>query len=123
MKVIVCGGRNYNNKDYVFAALDDFHVKNPISTVVHGAANGADTLAEFLAKRRNIPSIAYPAEWNKYNKAAGFIRNTKMIHEENPEMVLAFPGGNGTAHMCRLAKENGLLVHYFNEPIINEKIG
>lgn len=43
MKVIVCGGRDYQDRDAVWAALDKAHAQRPLSMVIHGGARGADT--------------------------------------------------------------------------------
>lgn len=105
MKVIVCGGRDYDDKDYLFACLEEFHQSTPITTLVHGAAKGADTLAgDWAATHPEIEIKAYPANWQLYGKAAGRVRNLTMLIEEKPDCVIAFPGGFGTKHMVSIAK-------------------
>jgi hypothetical protein len=110
MKVLVCGGRLYANKEKVDAALNAIHKKHGIELIIHGAAKGADTLAAEWAKRYKIPVQAYSADWAQYGKPAGFIRNQKMLDLGEPDLVLAFPGGAGTEMMCALAERYGVKV-------------
>lgn len=101
--IIVCGGRNYDDKETLFAALDHLHKNRPIGTLIHGAASGADTLACQWANSRNVFSVGCMADWKRNGKAAGPIRNAIML-TWNPDGVVAFPGGSGTADMKRQAE-------------------
>ena len=100
---LVCGGRDYSDRDAVFRALDSLQAKHPNITILQGGASGADALAHEWAMARERPSITVPAEWGKYDKAAGPRRNTIMLHYL-PDGVVAFPGDLGTADMCRQAE-------------------
>jgi hypothetical protein len=102
MKVLVCGGRDFNNKELLWQFLDRFH---GISVIVHGASRGADRLAGEWAVFHSIPAQVFPAEWDRYGKSAGPIRNQQMIDRANPDTVIAFPGGRGTADMISRAKK------------------
>jgi hypothetical protein len=110
MVVIVCGGRNFEDRHFVFKALDAFHHKHPITLLVHGGAQGADNMGRLWARERRIPIRAYMAEWDKYGGTAGPIRNRKMLEEQLPQAVIAFPGGSGTRHMVKIAKEANVKV-------------
>ena len=77
--------------------------------MIHGDASGADRLAGEWAKERCIEVLARPAEWKKHGRAAGPIRNQAMLAEK-PQLVVAFPGGKGTADMVAKAKKAGLEV-------------
>ena len=74
------------------------------------SASGADRLGERFAKANNCELLVFPADWNKFGKAAGFIRNQQMIDEGKPDLVVALPGGRGTADMVRRAKKHGIEV-------------
>jgi hypothetical protein len=102
MKVIVCGGRNYKDANHVFLSLDAIHAETPVAVVVHGGATGADELAGLWAVSRKVPEQRFPADWNKYGNAAGPIRNREMLKQQ-PDLVVAFPGGRWTADMVRIA--------------------
>jgi YspA, cpYpsA-related SLOG family len=110
MKLLVCGGRHYADRDAVFSALDRAHAKREITLLIHGAARGADTLGEEWAKSRQIPYLGHPARWTQYDKAAGGLRNQAMLNRWAPDGVVAFPGGTGTADMKRRAEFHGITV-------------
>ncbi len=111
MKILVCGGRRYSNYQFVNSVLNDLHASRKITCLVHGDATGADALAKNWAVANNVTSKAYPANWNHDGKAAGPIRNQKMLDiNTDIEVVVAFDGGTGTADMVRRAKKAGIEV-------------
>ena len=103
-RVLVCGGRNYEDMNHVFLVLDFQHDKEPIDVIIHGHAPGADSLAELWAGQNRVSRLGFRADWKKHGKAAGPIRNQNMIDKARPDLVIAFPGGRGTADMVRRAK-------------------
>jgi len=106
MRVLVCGGRNYTNYKSLSAALNGLH----IDVLIHGAAAGADSLADRWARMNGVQREAYPADWDTHGKAAGPIRNKQMLVEGKPDFVVAFPGGTGTANMVKQAEAAGIRV-------------
>ena len=106
MRVLVCGGRDFTNLDLVRKTIDSFG-KDVI--VIHGGAQGADSLAGAVAKELGLQLEVYPAQWAKYGKAAGPIRNQQML-DSKPDTVIAFPGGKGTKDMVTRATNNGVPV-------------
>lgn len=109
MRVIVCGGRGYQDRARLFAVLDDLHAANPIDLLIHGNAKGADQLADEWAVGKCDTSTFLPA-WEEHGKAAGPMRNQRMINEGKPALVVAFPGGRGTADMVARAETAGVKV-------------
>jgi hypothetical protein len=109
MRVLVCGGRDYSNMPLVFATLHDLNYAHGITTIIHGAASGADEIADKWAKERRIPCAVFRADWCQYGKSAGPRRNREMLLHK-PDLVVAFPGGRGTADMVRAAKAAGVPV-------------
>lgn len=110
VRVIICGGRDFDNVIWMRERLEDFHHRvGNITTVIHGGASGADAFAGAWARNRGIDVEVFRAEWAKDGKAAGPIRNQRMLARE-PEAVIAFPGGRGTADMVRRAKAAGVRV-------------
>lgn len=110
MKIIVCGGRNYNKRYAVFDYLDALHKAWPgITHVVTGGATGADALGADWATTRGIPQTVLRADWAKYGRIAGPTRNVAMA-DTNPDCVVAFPGDKGTEHMVRVAMKRGINV-------------
>jgi hypothetical protein len=81
-----------------------------ISMVIQGGASGADAGAAEWAKRSDVELRTFPANWRKYGKRAGPLRNQRMIDEGKPEAVIAFAGGRGTADMIERAQAAGIRV-------------
>lgn len=106
MRVLVCGGRDYANEQCVADTLSYY---GP-SLVIQGNAAGADDIAQRWAEANHVPVMPFPADWGKYGKKAGYLRNKQMLEEGQPDMVIAFPGGKGTAMMVRIAREAGVEV-------------
>jgi hypothetical protein len=107
-RVLVCGGRNFTDAASVERVLFDLHADVPISVIIHGDYRGADTLAKRWAYRVGIPHLPFPANWKVSGAAAGPIRNSRMLHEGKPDLVVAFPGGYGTADMVAKAERAGV---------------
>lgn len=110
MRVLVCGGRDYRNHAYVFGVLDEMHAATPITCIIQGGARGADLHAYLWARERQIPNEQYDADWESDGLAAGPIRNARMLRDGKPDLVVAFPGGRGTADMVRQARAAGVSV-------------
>jgi hypothetical protein len=109
--VLVCGGRHYDNFKQFDAVMDFLHIRNKFVRVIHGGASGADNAAHFWAGYNRIPVDVYEAHWNRHGNAAGILRNQRMLDEGKPDLVVAFPGGAGTADMVRRARRAGLPVY------------
>jgi hypothetical protein len=112
MKVLVCGGRTFSDAKLLDKFLGYVDNKYRITQIIHGGARGADAMAGEWGRRYNIPVTVFYADWTRYGRSAGPRRNEKMLAEGKPDIVLAFPGGPGTAHMVRIAKRAGVRVVY-----------
>lgn len=119
-RIIIAGSRKFNDYKKMLTVLDDLgiHLINSIDPVeiISGHATGADSLGERFAKVYNYPLKLFPADWDKYGKAAGPIRNEQMAKyaaEADRGMLIAFPIGEskGTKNMIKLAKQYGLEVN------------
>lgn len=113
LRLIVCGGRDYADRARLFAVLDAIHRRNTIAVIIHGACAGADGLASDWADANWVTEDPYPVlleEWRQFGKAAGPMRNRRMLEESHPDGVVAFPGGNGTKDMVRQAEAAGVIV-------------
>jgi hypothetical protein len=99
MRLVVTGGRDYSDTAGAFAALDALHARRPIAVLIQGEARGLDARAKNWAFRRGTKCDGYKADWDRYDRAAGGIRNQQMIDEGKPDYALVFPGGRGTADM------------------------
>lgn len=107
-RILVCGGRTYSDWERVKYVLDC--VRPTIEVIIQGGAKGADALAKQWAKERHLPCEEFLADWSKYGKRAGHLRNTQMLVAGKPDLVIAFPGGKGTANMIAQAKAANVYV-------------
>ena len=119
-RIIIAGSRKFNDYPKMVKELDNLgiHLINSINPIeiVSGHAPGADTLGEKFAKEYDYPLKIFPAEWDKYGKAAGPIRNEQMAKyaaEADRGILIAFPIGEsrGTKNMIKLAERYGLEVN------------
>lgn len=128
--VLVCGGRDYGEvprgcpsdphhearlkaereRRQFQVAMDAIYLDRKFRMVVMGDARGADSLAYHWACRLLLPVCRCRADWKTHGRAAGPIRNQQMLDEYKPTLVVAFPGGSGTADMVRRAKAAGVEV-------------
>jgi hypothetical protein len=110
MKVIIAGSRTFRDLD-ILTKECDFYLQNCKDIeVVSGTAAGADSLGEMYALTRNYKVTRFPADWQKYGKAAGYIRNEEMA--KYADALIAFWDGisKGTEHMINLAKRYNLKI-------------
>lgn len=112
MKILVCGGRDFDDRGLLEEELTYLMCEHEITAIIHGAARGADSLAGEFARDYLIQEIRFPADWKKDGKAAGPIRNQRMLDEGKPDFVVAFPGGTGTADMVKRAMAAGIKVKF-----------
>lgn len=103
MKLAIIGSRTFNDYNLLVSTLEQY--KSKITLVVSGAAKGADSLGEKWAIKNNIKTLIFPADWEKYGKRAGFIRNEDII--KNCDCVIAFWDriSKGTAHSLSLCEK------------------
>lgn len=102
MRILVCGGRHYRNARAVRDTLDAFRDDTYQVTLIEGRCrSGADRIARLFAFLWGWTCEGYPADWNRYGRRAGPIRNQLMLDASEPDVCIAFPGGNGTADMVR----------------------
>lgn len=124
---LVFGGRDYGNRGRVYQILDAAVDRLGMDLVIHGAATGADTLADEWAKSRGVDFLAFPAAWDvidqpgavirytkagkPYDAAAGGIRNQTMIEVGRPDFAIGFPGGSGTRDMAKRVVSAGIRLY------------
>jgi hypothetical protein len=112
MRVLVCGDRDFLDGDRMAFILNAY----PITELIEGEARGADTQARLYAERRRIPLLKFPADWKRYGRMAGPIRNKQMLDEGKPELVIAFlaPHSKGTRDMIDQAERANIPVVVIN---------
>jgi hypothetical protein len=109
MKVLVCGGRDFDSYGVVSKVLGDIHQYHGITLLIHGRCRGADMLADAWAKEYGVITYSSAANWKKYGKAAGPMRN-RILLTKNPDCVVSFPGGRGTKDMTDKAASAGIKI-------------
>lgn len=115
--VIIAGGRDFN--DYKLLKTKCFSLlKNKMDEcnvqVVCGCARGADTLGKQFAEEFGLKVLEYPANWDKYGKKAGYLRNEEMAKVGNALIAFWDEKGRGTGHMIDLAKKYKLDIRIVN---------
>ena len=112
-RILVTGSRDWPDYDAVLQAIREAIQDADDVVIIHGGARGADDIADRVCEELDLPTEAYPAQWEKYGRAAGRLRNKAMV-ELGADVCLAFPFGpsRGTRHCMREAKRAGI-------PVIN----
>jgi hypothetical protein len=111
IRILVCGGRDFKDQQYFNDCMGGVCEIN--TTIIQGEAKGADSMAKQYARDWGFICESYPANWAKYGKKAGYLRNKQMLDEGKPDIVVAFPGGKGTKMMVELAKKYNIEVREF----------
>lgn len=110
-RVLVCGSRNWKDVETLYKILSALPKG---STIIEGEAPGADTLARIWGRQLGFTVEAYPAEWQRFGRRAGILRNQKMLRKGRPELVIAFhedlQESRGTIYMMTLARRHGVPV-------------
>jgi hypothetical protein len=118
-RLLVAGGRDYYDYKFIDQILTEWLSKQDLDVqeivLVHGDANGVDRIAAQWAIYNGIAPEAHPANWKLQGRAAGYLRNTEMIHSGVDEAIL-FEGGAGTSNMKSLLSKFGSL---FTEVVNN----
>ena len=104
---IVCGSRRCTapGREIVWRSLSEIMP----GFIIQGGADGVDRAAKEWAEKNGVPCATVAANWDFHGKAAGPIRNGWMLRL-NPDVVIAFPGGSGTASMVKRARDAGVKV-------------
>lgn len=117
-KVIIAGGRDFSNYELLQEKCDHL-LRNKLLThnveIVSGCARGADALGIKYAEELKLNVLKFPADWEKFGKRAGYLRNEQMA--EVADVLIAFWDGKskGTKHMIDLADKYKLfvrIIHY-----------
>ncbi|MDE3095808.1 MAG: DUF2493 domain-containing protein [Chloroflexota bacterium] len=113
LRVLVCGSRAWTEPEPIRRELEALYAAG-FEEVVHGGAMGADSLAGAIAHELGYSVRCVPADWRRHGRAAGPLRNARMLSEHSPDLVLAFTHdlakSRGTSDMVRKAREAGVQV-------------
>jgi len=110
MKLIIAGSRNFHDYNSVEQKINDLVKLNFPSCVISGCCQGADRIGELWAEKNNTPVVKFPADWDKFGKQAGPIRNKQMA-EYADALILIWDGkSKGSKNMLEEAKKSGLAI-------------
>ena len=121
MKLAVVGSRNFNKSNFAFAKIDELRKKYPsINTIVSGCARGADQIGLDYAEQNNLETMRFPADWDRFGKAAGMIRNSDIV--KNADILIAFwnmmsPGTRDSINKAKKKKIPVIIVDTREIPI------
>lgn len=116
-RVIIAGGRNFNDYGFLRDKCDEVladRIPSGNVVIVSGHAKGADLLGERYASEHSLRCELFPANWEKYGRSAGPIRNREMAN--HADALIAFHDGSskGTGNMISISEALGLDVKVFN---------
>ena len=86
-RILICGAREWNDFNKIKQILNKYTIND---IIIHGDCVGADKIGGYLAKQLKMEVLVYPADWKKYGRSAGPIRNQQMIDEGKPDYCYAF---------------------------------
>lgn len=119
--VIVAGSRCFFDYDLMSRELDklfneskEFAGRN--IKIISGMADGADSLAIRYADERKLTKILFPANWKRFSRVAGFLRNEDMLSVATHLVVFWDGKSSGTNHMIEIAKAKGIPVWGLKHP-------
>ena len=122
MRVLVCGGRDYADRRKVCEVLDNLLIEQDVELLVHGGWPGADALAAEWAGKRGVQQVICAGGWPRAEDGPGSATLRQMLdvlHRSEDRLVIAFPGGWGTAIITGAARAVGVRVievEPFDEP-------
>lgn len=121
MNLIIAGCRDFTDRDFIYEGIDSFITDHGTpDLIIEGGATGVDRIAGEYARDHNIPLRIFKADWNKYGRVAGPIRNEKMAryvfdricrYSEHGYLLAFWDGkSRGTKNMIEKAQRYGLTI-------------
>ena len=114
MKIIVAGGRDFNDYELLKEKLNEIVGDNSNIEIVSGMARGADLLGIKYANELGHPIKEFPAQWDKYGKSAGYRRNDEMAKYSDTCVCFWDGKSKGTKHMIDISNKYKLKTFVFN---------
>lgn len=105
VRLIVAGGRDFDDEQRAFRILESLMCKFPYMTIIEGGARGADAIGKKFAKMSCLDLESMPADWGTHGKAAGYMRNEDMAKCATHCLCFWDGKSKGTKHMIDLAKK------------------
>ena len=118
VRILVTGSRDWDDERTIEKVLRDAFTtagSDERTTLVHGSAAGADTIADWIWTRQGLPSEPHPADWERFGRSAGHVRNREMVLS-GVEVCFAFLKDNstGTRNCIETARSLGVPTYVFD---------
>ncbi|WP_370242885.1 DUF4326 domain-containing protein [Marisediminitalea sp.] len=118
INVCIAGSRDFSDFNYLedtaINYLNSNYVLYPEDvTIISGAARGADKLGERLAREYGMNLIVMPADWDRYGRRAGYLRNMEMAKKADLALIYWDGSSPGTKHMINICKARGITTEVF----------
>ena len=110
MRIIVSGSRSHCDLQLVERELDKLHRRMLIHVVIHGCCGDQAGAIEHWARSNGIAVVRYPPNWERFGHQGEILRNSFMLEDSRPDLVVAFPGGHSTADLLLRARRAGIAV-------------
>lgn len=111
MRLLVCGGRHFDDSILVDGQLSRVHSKTPIKVLIHGGLPGLGVPVEAWARRTGVHLVRYPANFT-LGKQGDFERDSFMLEDSRPDVLLVFPGGRRTVQLSGRAQARGIEIQH-----------
>ncbi|WP_095144441.1 MULTISPECIES: DUF2493 domain-containing protein [unclassified Pseudomonas] len=115
MRVLMCAGRHYADRQTCRQVLNAFQRLHKISVLVHGGHPLLGGEVEDWAREQGVDIVRYPPNWQLHGKQAERLRNTFMLNDSRPDTVIALPGGEDTQALLAQANAAGIKTLSINE--------
>ena len=112
MRVVISGSRTFTDREVVERVIDRL-IERQDFIIVGDAPHGVDRMVmEYCYHREDdlYDWQVFPADWEKYGKRAGHLRNEWMIHDADALIAIFAPGEPtpGTSNALEQARKKGI---------------
>ena len=108
MRLIVAGSRTFSDWPLMRKTLDEYIGDRKDVIIISGTCRGADRMGEAYAQTKNLSVERYPADWDRYGKRAGWLRNNEMADNADEVIVFMCHNSKGSKMMMNIATSRGM---------------
>lgn len=108
MRVLICAGRHYADTRLCRQALEAFQREHEVRVLIHGGNQFLGGEIEDWAREMGADIVRYPPNWQLHGKLAERLRNTFMLKDSRPDILIALPGGDDTEELVNQARQAGI---------------